>query len=133
MLRYMLDTNFCIRLLRDRPQGLREKFNAEVDAMCISTVVLSELLYGADKSGNPAKHRTQVEGFAERLAVLPFDQPAAAHTGNIRAVLAKSGSSIGPYDSMIAGHARSIGLTVITGNLGEFRRVEGLLCEDWKA
>lgn len=127
----MLDTNFCIRLLRDRPLGLRDKFNANADAMAISTVILSELLYGADKSSDPDRHRAQVENFASRLAVLPFDEQAATHTGNIRAVLGKQGLPIGPYDSMIAGHARSAGLIVITGNLREFQRVAGLMCEDW--
>lgn len=132
MLRYLLDTNFCIRILRDRPAGLRQRFNANADALCISTIVLSELLYGAEKSARPAEHRSAVENFAQRLGVLPFDADAASHAGEIRATLAKQGQQIGPYDALIAGHARSRGLIVITGNLGEFRRVAGLRCEDWQ-
>lgn len=131
MLRYMLDTNLCIRVLRDRPQGLRERFNAEAPALCISTVTLAELLYGAEKSAAPAKNRQAVEGFGARLEVLPFDDTAAAHYGDIRATLERQGQVIGGYDMMIAAHARSRGLVVVTGNLGEFRRVDGLRCEDW--
>lgn len=131
MLRHMLDTNLCIRVLRDRPQGLRPRFNAEAETLCISTITLTELLYGAAKSAKPIENRRQVEAFAQRLAVLPFDEEAAAHAGDIYADLGQRGLLIGPYDILIAGHARSRGLMVITGNLGEFRRVDGLRCEDW--
>lgn len=133
MLRFMLDTNLCIRVLRERPAGLRERFNAEAATLCISTVTMAELLYGAEKSAKPIENRNQVEAFAARLDVLPFDTAAAAHFGDIRANLERKGLVIGPYDLMIAGHARSLGLVVITGNLGEFRRVEGLRSEDWLA
>lgn len=131
MLRYMLDTNLCIRVLRDRPAGLRERFNAEASALCISTVTLAELMHGAEKSARPLEVRAQVEGFAARLEVLSFDHDAAAHYGEIRANLERRGLVIGPYDLMIAGHARSRGLIVVTGNLGEFNRVAGLRAEDW--
>ncbi len=131
MLRYMLDTNLCIRVLRDRPQGLRPRFNAEATALCISTITLAELLYGAEKAARPIESRQTVEGFAARLDVLPFDDAAAAHYGDIRAVLERQGQVIGAYDMMIAGHARSRGLVVVTGNLGEFTRVDGLRSEDW--
>lgn len=133
MLRFMLDTNLCIRVLRERPAGLRERFNAEAAALCVSTVTLAELLYGAEKSAKPIENRNLVEAFAARLDVLPFDTAAAAHFGDIRADLERKGLVIGPYDLMIAGHARSQGLVVITSNLGEFRRVEGLRSEDWLA
>jgi len=131
MLSYMLDTNLCIRVLRDRPRGLRERFNAEVGALCVSTVTLAELMHGAAKSDRPAAQRREVERLTGRLEVLPFDEDAAAHYGDIRADLERRGAVIGPYDLMIAGHARSRGLVVITGNLGEFQRVEGLRSEDW--
>ena len=133
MLRYMLDTNLCIRVLRDRPPGLRDRFNAEAAALCISSVTLAELLYGAEKSQRPVETRHRVEDCAARLAVLPFDDAAAAHYGDIRADLERRGQVIGPYDLMIAGHARSKGLMVVTGNLGEFTRVAGLRAEDWLA
>lgn len=131
MLRYMLDTNLCIRVLRDRHQGLRERFNVEAASLCISTVTLAELLYGAEKSQRPVETRHEVERFAARLEVLPFDADAAAHYANIRADLERKGQVIGAYDMMIAGHARSRGLVVITGSLREFTRVEGLRSEDW--
>jgi tRNA(fMet)-specific endonuclease VapC len=127
----MLDTNLCIRVLRDRPAGLRPRFNAEAPHLSISTVTLAELFYGAEKSNRPEEGRRQVEGFAARLEVLPFDAPAAAHYGDIRADLERKGQVIGAYDLMIAGHARSQGLTVVTGNLREFTRVDGLRAEDW--
>ena len=133
MLRYSLDTNLCIRVLRDRPKGLRERFNAEADALCISAIVLYELLHGAARSARPEDSRREVEHFANRLEVLSFDPDAAAHAADIRADLERRGQVIGGYDLLIAGHARSRGLVVITGNLGEFERVDGLRCEDWLA
>ena len=133
MLRYLLDTNLCIRVLRDRPAGLRDRFNAEASGLCISTIVLTELLHGAAKSARPIENREEVERFVARLTLLPFDEEAAAHAGDIRATLERAGKMIGGYDVLIAGHARSKGLVVVTGNLGEFTRVDGLRCEDWLA
>src|SRR3954469_9217047 len=133
MLRYLLDTNLCIRVLRDRPAGLRDRFNAEASGLCISTIVLTELLHGAAKSARPIENREEVERFVARLTLLPFDEEAAAHAGDIRATLERTGKMIGGYDVLIAGHARSKGLVVVTGNLGEFTRVDGLRCEDWLA
>ena len=133
MLRYLLDTNLCIRVLRDRPRQVRERFNFEADSLCISTIVLAELLHGAARSDRPEHNRTEVERFAARLEVLPFDEAAADHAADIRAMLERRGWPIGGYDLLIAGHARSRGLTVVTGNLSEFGRVDGLRCEDWLA
>ena len=133
MLRYLLDTNFCIRVLRDRPPGMRERFNAEADNLCISTIVLTELLYGAAKSARPEHNRQQVEHFSARLEVLPVDQEAADHAADIRAILEREGRMIGGYDVLIAGHARSRGMIVVTHNMREFTRVDGLRCEDWEA
>lgn len=133
MPRHMLDTHLCIRVLRDRPQGLRPRFNTEAETLCISTITLTELLHGAAKSARPVENRREVERFAARLAVLPFDESAAAHAGEITAELERQGRLIGLYDLLIAGHARSRGLVVVTGNLGEFRRVDGLRAEDWLA
>ena len=129
----MLDTDLCIRLLRDRPQGLRAHFNAEAETLCISAITLKELLHGAAKSARPSENRRAVEGLAARMTVLPFEDTAAAHAGEITAELERLGTPIGGYDVLIAGHARSQGLKVITGNLGEFSRVPGLLAEDWLA
>jgi tRNA(fMet)-specific endonuclease VapC len=131
MLRYLLDTNLCIRVLRERPASLRDRFNVEADGLCISTIVLTELLHGAAKSARPDHNRREVESFAARLEVLAFDRDAAGHAAEIRAALVRDGHGIGGYDVLIAGHARSRGLVVVTGNLGEFRRVAGLRCENW--
>lgn len=133
MLRYMLDTNLCSRVLRDRPSAMRERFNLEADGLCISAVVLTELLHGAAKSARPAHNRTEVERFAARLEVLSFYQAAADHAAEIRAELERAGTPIGGYDVLVAGHARSRGLVVVTGNLAEFRWVDGHRCEDWLA
>jgi tRNA(fMet)-specific endonuclease VapC len=133
MLRYRLAASLCIRVLRDRPPGVRDRFNREADGLCISTVVLMEVRHGAEKSARAHDHRRAVEDFAARLDVLAFDAPAAAHAAEIRAGLERLGKPIGAYDLQIAGHARSQGLTVVAGNLDEFRRVDGLRSEDWLA
>jgi tRNA(fMet)-specific endonuclease VapC len=133
MLRFMLDTNLCIRVVRDRPAGLAARFNREAEGLCISTIVLTELLVGAEKSSRPDETRREVDRLAARLAVLPFDEAAAAHAAEIRASLERKGEGIGGYDTLIAGHARSQGLVVVTGNLRAFSRVEGLRTEDWLA
>lgn len=131
MLRYLLDTNICIYVIKHRPPGVRERFNRHERHLAISAVTLAELLYGAEKSAQPAHNLGVVESFAARLEVLPFDARAAAHFGQIRAALQQAGTPIGPYDLMIAGHARSQGLALVTNNTGEFRRVPGLLVENW--
>jgi tRNA(fMet)-specific endonuclease VapC len=99
--------------------------------MAISTITLMELLHGAAKSARPTENRAEIELLMAPLTILDFDSRAAAHAGDITAELAKKGASARPYDTLIAGHARSQGLIVITGNLDEFRRVDGLRCEDW--
>lgn len=131
MLKFMLDTNICIYTIKNRPQAVREVFKQHHGQMCISAVTLMELIYGAEKSEFPERNLASIEGFAARLEVLNYDDAAAAHTGQLRAEQAKSGKPIGPYDQMIAGHARSKGLILVTNNLREFERVPGLRVEDW--
>ncbi|HEY3986617.1 type II toxin-antitoxin system tRNA(fMet)-specific endonuclease VapC [Cedecea sp.] len=131
MLKYMLDTNICIFTIKNKPQLVREAFNQYYGQMCISSVTLMELIYGAEKSLHPEKNLAVIEGFAARLDVLAYGTDAAVNTGQARAELAKKGTPIGPYDSMIAGHARSLGLIVVTNNIREFNRVPGLRLEDW--
>ncbi len=133
MRHYLPDTNFCIRAIRDRPAGLRPRFNTEAAGLCISDVVRYELLYRAEKSARPAENRQVVERFAGRPAVLAYGSSAAAHTADIRASLERRGLVTGAYDLMIAGHARSQGPVVLTGNLREFGQVAGLRSEDWLA
>ncbi len=131
MLRYMLDTNICIFTIKNRPQRVREAFNRFQDRLCVSSVTVMELIYGAEKSASPEKNLAIVEGFSSRLGVLPYDEPAASHTGELRAELGRLGTPIGPYDALIAGHARSRGLIMVTNNRREFDRVPGLRVEDW--
>ncbi|MBS9764196.1 type II toxin-antitoxin system tRNA(fMet)-specific endonuclease VapC [Pseudomonas mosselii] len=131
MLRYMLDTNICIFTIKNKPQVVREAFNRHHGQLAISTVTLMELIYGAEKSAAPERNLAIIEGFAARLDVLDYDIQGAAHTAQLRAELAKAGTPIGPYDRMIAGHARARGLTLVTNNLREFQRVPGLRVEDW--
>ena len=131
MIKYMLDTNICIFTIKNKPQMVREAFNRHHGQLCISAVTLMELIYGAEKSAAPERNLAVIEGFAARLEVLPFDKEAAAHNGMIRSELAKAGKPIGPYDQMIAGHARSRGFIVVTNNLRVFERVSGLRVEDW--
>ena len=130
-MRYMLDTNVAIHTIRHRPREVRAKFIARQGRMCISTVTLMELIYGAEKSTQPDRNLQDIEAFASRLRILPYDREAAMHTGSIRAALARVGTPIGPYDQMIAGHARSRGLIVVTANTDEFKRVPGISIEDW--
>lgn len=103
----------------------------EASALAISTIVLHELFYGAERSDRREYQRQYVAEFADNLTVLKFDREAALHAAQIKADLAVKGQLIGPNDLLIAGHARSLGLKLITGNLREFNRVDGLRCEDW--
>ena len=131
MLKYMLDTNICIFTIKNKPQQVRDAFNRHPGQLCISSVSLMELIYGAEKSAIPEQNLAVVEGFSARVEVLPYDELAASHTGQLRAELARSGTPIGPYDQLIAGHARSRGLIIVTNNRREFDRVPGLRIEDW--
>ena len=133
MLKYMLDTNICIYTVKNRPQQVREAFNRHHGQLCISSVSLMELICGAERSAMPERNLSVIEGFAARLEVLNYDQAAASHTGQLRAELVRSGTPIGPYDQLIAGHARSQGLILVTNNRREFDRVPGLRVEDWTA
>lgn len=131
MLRYMLDTNICIYVIKARPHALRDRFNDLADQLCISSVCLGELIYGAEKSARPPTNLGVVEQFAARLEVLPFTAKAAAHFGQIRAHLERAGRPAGAHDLMIGGHARSEGLVLVTNNAREFERMDGLRVENW--
>lgn len=131
MLKFMLDTNICIFTIKNKPERVRERFNLNTSRMCISSVTLMELIHGAEKSQMPERNLAVVEGFVSRLEVLDYDAQAAIHSGQIRAELARKGTPVGPYDQMIAGHARSRGLVVVTNNLREFERIPGIRVEDW--
>lgn len=131
MLKYLLDTNIVIYTLKNKPTPVRAAFRRHEGQLAISTVTLMELVYGAEKSARPEHNLGIIEGFVARLDVLDYDADAAAHTGQIRAELSRAGTPIGPYDQMIAGHARSRGLVLVTIDVDEFERVAGVRTENW--
>jgi len=131
VIQYLLDTNICIFTIKRKPPEIREQFRRHHGQMAISAVTWMELVYGAEKSQSPERNLADIEGFAARLEVLAYGNEAARHTGQLRAELARIGKPIGPYDQMIAGHARSLGLIIVTNNLREFDRVPGLRVVDW--
>src|SRR5215467_4698855 len=107
MLGYMLDTNICIYVMKDHPSKLRERFNRFAEQLCISSITLGELHYGAAKSARPLDNLKAIEHFAARLEVLAFPPKAAAHYGDMRAALERRGTPIGVHDLLIGAHARS--------------------------
>jgi len=131
MLKYLLDTNIVIYVIKQRPVEALEIFNRHQGRMAISSITLAELVHGAEKSSDVSRNIAVVEDFVSRLAVLAYDDKAAWQYGNIRATLEKVGQPIGVNDLHIAAHARSNGLTLVTNNLREFERVPGLLLENW--
>lgn len=133
MLRYLLDTNIVIYVLKQRPMEVLQAFNANADRMAISAITLSELFHGAEKSMHVSQNLAAIEDFYSRLEVLPYGSKAAQHYGAIRASLEKLGQPIGVNDLHIAAHARSEGLVVVTNNVGEFTRVPALQVENWVA
>lgn len=131
-MRYLLDTNICIYLMKRSFPRLEEKlFSLSPDDVSVSSVTLFELEYGASKSLRPERTRESLYAFLAPMAVLPFDRAAALAAGRIRAELALNGCPIGPYDVQIAGAALSRSLTLVTHNVSEFSRVAGLIVEDW--
>ncbi|MBA3023270.1 MAG: type II toxin-antitoxin system VapC family toxin [Gammaproteobacteria bacterium] len=131
MLKYLLDTNIVIYVIKQRPLAVLDIFNRHHGRMAISSITLAELAHGAEKSSDSSRNMAVVEDFVSRLDVLAYDDKAAWQYGNIRATLEKAGQPIGLNDLHIAAHARSNGLTLVTNNLREFERVPGLLLENW--
>ena len=134
MIRYMLDTSVCVDLLRGRlPYVLDRVRLVPMDEIAVSTISLAELLYGAAKSSDPARHETIIAHFLAPFAMLLFDTDAAKAYARVRADLTRAGRPIGPLDMLIAAHALSVGAAVVTANEREFRRVPGLRVENWLA
>ena len=133
MLRYLLDTNIVIYVIKRRPIEVLEIFNQHAGRMAISSITLAELMHGAEKSSKPPTNLAVVEDLCSRLEVLSYGAKAAQHYGSIRAALEVRGQMIGVNDLHIAAHARSEGLTLVTNNLREFERVDALQLENWAA
>ena len=131
MLTFMLDTNIAIHVVKQRPIAALNKFNQYAARICVSSITVAELYFGAENSQNMAKNLVQVDDFLSRLVILDYDSQAASHDGNIYADLTKKGNVISENDMHIAGHARSRGLILVTNNLREFERVEGLRLDNW--
>jgi tRNA(fMet)-specific endonuclease VapC len=127
----MLDTNIVIYVIKRRPVEILEVFNAHAGQMCISSITLAELLHGVEKNSMITKNLRKVEDFVSRLEVLPYENTAASHYGDIRADLEKKGTVIGVNELHIAAHARSEGLILVSNNVREFERIEGLRLENW--
>jgi tRNA(fMet)-specific endonuclease VapC len=132
MLRYMLDTDICSYVMkRSHDVLLRRLQKVPVSDVCVSVVTKSELLYGVEVSPRRQQDETALNAFLNYVEVLDFPENASSHYAQIRAQLKKSGKMIGANDLFIAAHARSLGLTLVTHNTQEFRRVHRLTIEDW--
>lgn len=132
-MRYLLDTNACIRILNNSSQGLIERLRQHDPAQIgLCSVVKAELLYGARRSSRISENLDLLERFFEPFVSLPFDDASAEHYGTIRLALERAGQPIGPNDLLIAAIARAHGLVLISHNTREFSRVEGLALEDWE-
>ncbi len=128
----MLDTNVCIYLIRARPPEVLRRFEEyEVGEICVSSVTAAELHFGVRKSLRPAQNERALEQFLLPLEVAGFGLEAAAAYGHIRSVLDERGTPIGPLDTLIAAHAVSLDLTLVTNNVREFARVPGLKLDNW--
>jgi tRNA(fMet)-specific endonuclease VapC len=132
MLRYMLDTDICSYVMkRSHDAVLRRLQKVPVSDVCVSVVTKSELLYGVEVSPRRQQDEAALNAFLNYVEVLDFPDHACSHYAQIRAQLKKSGKIIGANDLFIAAHARSLGLTLVTHNTQEFRRVHRLAIEDW--
>ena len=128
---FMLDTDICIYLINERDEALRNKFESNAHAICISSITYAELCFGAAHSARGEDNRREIEDFCLDLDILSFDAVAGTHYGQIREALTREGRIIGANDLLIAAHARGADATLITNNEGEFRRVPGLRLENW--
>ncbi len=131
-MRYMLDTNICIYAIKHKPEKVFNKLQ-EVDPedVCVSSVTYAELVHGVEKSAAVEKNRLALFMLLANIEIKNFDTDAADCYGKIRADLEKKGTPIGPLDMMIAGHAQSLDLTIVTNNVKEFARVDNLKIENW--
>lgn len=132
-MKFLLDTNACIQLLRrGRGERIRKRLETSGGETAVCSVVRAELLYGALRSDRPEHNLTKVRSLLEPFVSFPFDDAAAEHAADIRASLDAQGKTIGAYDLIIAAIARANELTVVTHNVGEFGRITGLQVEDWE-
>ena len=135
MIEYALDTNACIALINGSSVPVRRRFKdvlAEGSVVCVSTVAVHELWYGVAKSERRDYNIERVQAFLSGpIRLLPFDEADARAAGEVRALLEQERRPIGAYDSLLAGQAVRRGITLVTANVREFERVDGLMWEDW--
>lgn len=131
-MKYMLDTNICIYAIKHKPDTVIKRFlSHDPEELCISAMTYAELMHGVEKSMAVERNRIAMFLFLSPITILGFDGQAAEEYGKIKAELQKKGTPIGPMDTLIAGHAKSKGLILVTNNTREFNRVVGLAVEDW--
>ena len=131
-MKYMLDTNICIYAIKHKPEKVIRKLReTDPDDVCVSSVTYAEMVHGVEKSAAVEKNRLALSMLLANIEIKDFGVDAANCYGKIRAALERKGTPIGPLDMMIAGHAQSLGLTVITNNVREFSRVNNLKIENW--
>ena len=129
---YMLDTNICIFLINNKhPEIARKITDIPSEKICVSTITQAELEFGVAKSRKPAKNAQALAKFLSVIRVLDFDTRAAEVYGEIRVDLERRGETIGYMDMLIAAHAKSSGYTIVTNNIREFDRIDGLQVENW--
>ncbi len=132
-MRYLLDTNVCVDYLNGRYPSVVERIQAaSPEDLCTSSVVAGELRYGADRSKNARRNHARLDVLLAAIRCVAFDDEAARTFGKVRSRLEARGIPIGPYDTQIAAHALMLGVTLVTDNFGEFRRVDGLRVENWR-
>lgn len=132
MIRYMLDTNTIAYAKNRRPESvLLRLLQHDPSEICISSITMAELEYGVFHSSRPEQNRISLMMFLSNIQIMPFDADAAFEYGNIRQKLKVQGILIGGNDMLIAAHAKALGMILVTHNIGEFSRVEGLSLEDW--
>jgi len=131
--KYLLDTNVCVDFLNRRHLSVVEKIQSSFpEDLCLSSVVVAELRYGADRSVRKAQNHERLDILTAEIQCVDFDLSAARVYGRVRSTLEAEGMPIGPYDMMIAAHALSLGLVLVTDNERELRRVAGLKVENWR-
>ena len=129
---YMLDTNICIFAIKKRPVTILANLQTHKPSdICISSITYAELCHGVEKSQARDRNRLALTMFLSNISIIPFDESVAMEYGRVRAALEKNGTPIGPLDTQIAAHAKSLCMTLVTNNTREFERVKGLMIEDW--
>jgi len=131
-MRYLLDTNICIYIIKRKPPAVLKKFKTfQISDLGLSSITLAELEFGVYNSTYPEQNQEALNQFLSPLEVVPFDDRAAIEYGRIRASLQKRGLTIGAMDLLIAAQAKSLGIPLVTNNVKEFKRIIGLLLENW--